>query len=534
MPDTWRQRLGAWIAGRRKPAAGARTYASARPGRSITGYGTSGYSSADAELLTSLVRMRAASRQMVRDSAHAKRARQIVVNNVVGSGVGFEAQVTSTRNTPLLTTNAAIEEQFCEWSCAESAHVGGALHFHDFERACMGQVFEAGEVFVRMHYRRMGRSKVPLALELIESERVPETILPGPAAAGNDVRMGVEIDEFGRAVAYWVRMKHPGDVRFVANQGEKYERVPAEEMLHLRVVSRWPQTRGEPWMHAVLRKVDDLNELSAAELQAVRAASYYFGTITTPGGDFKPPDDETGKPVMDIEPLTVQQLADGEQFQFHAPDRPNANLDACMRHIVREMAAGVDVCYGSLSRDYSQSNYSSSRLSLMDDRDTWRQLQQWWVRTFRKPLHCKWVHQAVLAGALPVRVDEYGAQPEKFEAARFKPRGWGWIDPTKEVNAYKEAIKAGLTTLTDVISETANGRSFEDVLATRQRELQMLEDADVDVDTTVEDPAEMAAAAAGGGQPAAEGDGTEADAADAQDEATPPARARIHPLRATA
>ena len=44
------------------------------------------------------------------------------------------------------------------------------------------------------------------------------------------------------------------------------------------------------------------------------------------------------------------------------------------------LAAGCGPSYESLSRDYSQSNYSSSRLSLLDDRDLWRVLQQWWLR----------------------------------------------------------------------------------------------------------------------------------------------------------
>jgi capsid protein len=73
----------------------------------------------------------------------------------------------------------------------------------------------------------------------------------------------------------------------------------------------------------------------------------------------------------------------------------------------------------------------------------------------------------------------------KFEAVLFKPRGWSWIDPTKEVEAYKEAIKAGLTTLTDVIAQTADGRDIEDVIATRKREIEMLEANGIAVDTDV-------------------------------------------------
>jgi lambda family phage portal protein len=144
------------------------------------------------------------------------------------------------------------------------------------------------------------------------------------------------------------------------------------------------------------------------------------------------------------------------------------------------------VSYESLSRDYSQSNYSSSRLALLDDRDLWRMLQQWWIRNFRLPLHSAWLQQAVLGRAIDaIQPTQYASDASKFEAVLFKPRGWSWIDPTKEVEAYKEAIKAGLTTLTDVIAQTADGRDIEDVVDTRKRELDLLKAADVAVDTDV-------------------------------------------------
>jgi capsid protein len=80
---------------------------------------------------------------------------------------------------------------------------------------------------------------------------------------------------------------------------------------------------------------------------------------------------------------------------------------------------------------------------------------------------------------------QYAVDPSKFEAVLFKPRGWSWVDPTKEVNAYKEAIKAGLTTITDVIAATAGGLDIEDVVKTRKRELKLLKEAGFEVDTTV-------------------------------------------------
>lgn len=486
MLEALRRRLARFIA----PAGrGQRLYAGARQTRTTVGFGSSA-GSADAELQGSLTLLRSRSRQMVRDSAYAARAKLIVVNNIIGSGVGLQAQVMTTRGELAGGVNDGIEAAWREWCQADHCHTGGALHFSDLERAAMGEVFEAGEVLVRMHLRPFGASRVPFALELIEAERLAQDHIElQGVVSGNEVRMGVEVDAYQRPVAYWVRPRHTADIRVRMDTAtDRVERVPAEQIFHLRRVTRWPQTRGEPWMHAVLRKLDAMNEYSQYEVDAARASAAMFATIETPEAQSPLATDteDGGAAVMDMEPLTIQQLAPGEQLKMHAPGRPNVALEAFMRAMLREIAAGTGASYESLSRDYSQSNYSSSRLALLDDRDLYKSLQQWWVRSFRRPLHKAWLQQAVLARAVPqINVEAYGVDMPRYEAVLFKPRGWGWVDPTKEVNAYKEAIKAGMTTLTDVIAATGDGRDIEDVITTRKRELQMLAKAGILTDTEV-------------------------------------------------
>jgi lambda family phage portal protein len=147
-----------------------------------------------------------------------------------------------------------------------------------------------------------------------------------------------------------------------------------------------------------------------------------------------------------------------------------------MRYMLREVAAGSDVSYESLSRDYSQSNYSSSRLALLDDRDCWRALQLWWIRSFREPLHRQWMQAAALSKAIPgITPAGYAMNIEKYEQVRFKPRGWSWVDPTKEVTAYREAVTAGFKTVSQVIAETAGGQDIEDVMTERADELEMMD-----------------------------------------------------------
>lgn len=498
------QRFGAWLAG--QPAGhvpkgrGVRQYAAARNTRTTLGFGGSSNTSADAELSLSLTQLRARSRQMVRDSAYAKRARTIIINNVVGSGVGIQAQVETTRGQMAERINAGIEREWREWASASSAHTGGAMHFHDLERAALGQVFEAGEVLIRKHYVALGNSRVPLALELIEPERLPDHLVdPGTFATQNEVRMGIEVDgRFQRPVAYWIRERHPGDIRVRVGSTDRYERVPAEDVFHLRIVTRWPQTRGEPWLHAVLTELDNTREFVGLELQAARAGASLFATIET--GDENNPiatDEESdGKPVIDMEPLTIQELAPGEKLNLHDPNRPNSALDPFMRYMLRQIAAGIGVSYESLSRDYSQSNYSSSRLALLDDRDLWKQLQQWWVRSFRKPLHDAWLNLAVLSGAVPeINTTQYALDMAKFSAVKFKLRGWQWVDPTKEVTAYKEAIKAGLISTSDVIDQTAGGQDVEDVVRQIARDRDLYTANDILRDTDVPEPTAQPAAA---------------------------------------
>ena len=464
-----------------------RMYESARQSR-LTADWYSSNSSEDFELSTSLRMLRQRSRALVRDNPYGGRVKSIVVNNVVGHGIGMQAAVVSTRNRLNNRVNDEIEALWRQWCQPAECHTGGVLHFSDLERLVMGQIVEAGEIFIRKHY---GQGAVPLRLEIIEPERIAEDY-DAPAAAGITTKMGVETDAYGRPLAYWVRELHPGEIRRNMGATDKLIRVPAEQMIHLRIVNRWPQTRGVPWFHAAAKRLRDMDGYTEAEIVAARMSASYMGFIKSP--EVPTADDETdGHKILEFEGGIIQHLAPGEEFQGFAPNRPNAQLDPFMRFMLREVAAAVGVSYESLSRDYSQSNYSSSRLALLDDRDLWRSLQQWFIRSFREPLHREWLALAVLAGAVQsIPPEQFLTNRGKFEAVQFKPRGWGWIDPTKEVAAYKEAVLAGFTTVSDVIAATGNGADLEDTLNARRRELDMMAELDLTFDTEVPDEPEPA------------------------------------------
>lgn len=468
---------------------GARMYASAMPNR-LHGTALGSFNtSADLQLATSLRNLRGAARELVRDASFAKSAKRVIVNNVIGGGIRIQAAVAQVKDSQKLDsrTNQRIEDAWDEWMVAENCHTGGKLHFHDLERLMIGQCFEAGEIFLRKWRRPFGRQDLPLALEVVEPERIVDGYATPSAIyeAGTQVRMGIEVDQFRRPIAYWVRDLHPGDIRLDLAKTDRTQRVPAEDMFHLHIVERWPQTRGEPWMASALRKLQDMDGYTEAEIIAARAAANYVGVVQTPEGVGSLGEQQPNNTwQMGIQPGSFFALNPGESLNFVSPNRPNGQLEPFMAFMLREFVAGVGVSYESVSRDYSKSNYSSSRLALLDDRDVWRALQLWFVRSFRKPLHREWLNAAVLSGKIPgIDLEAFALQMHRYEKVRFRPRGWTWIDPTKEVAAYKEAVKAGFTTAGKVIAQTGDGDDYEDIVNARAEELDEARELDLVFDT---------------------------------------------------
>jgi len=445
--------------------------------------------SADSEIITSLRTLRARSRQLLRDNEYAKRAVQLIVNNVIGTGIGMQGQVQSAGGKLQGRINDLIEETWGEWTDKDTCDPAGKLFFTDQERLIVGSLVENGEVLVRKIRQPFGRGKIPYATELIEADRLVDQWSVARAENGNVIRMGVEQDKWGRPVAYWLYPTHPGDYQFSAFVESALIRVPASDIIHLFIPERIGQTRGVPWFYATLKRLRNMQGYEEAEIVAARAAASIVGIIQSEDGVTPDTDELSGEtrqaPTLTMEPGTFQQLAPGETFTGFNPSRANAGMDAFMRYMLRAFAIGVGVSYAGVSGDYSQSNYSASRLALLDDRDLWRVLQGWFIRNYRREIHREWLDAAVLCGEL--NFPDFYSNPKKYNKVRFRPRGWSWIDPTKEVLAYKAAVRAGFMTNTDVISQTSEHADAEDVFKERRRELDMMAELGLVFDT---DPAQ--------------------------------------------
>ena len=462
-----------------------RSYAGAIVSR-LTSDWMSTRSSADAEIRNSLSKLRDRSREMVRNNPYAKQAKRTTQVNVVGSGIKLQSQVQQVRGRkPSEAINRLIEEKWHLWTRAQYCDVAGRHSFHMMEWLATGALPESGEALFRIIRRSFGGSRVPLALEMIESDVLDEEYQGPTLAKLNEWRMGVEINEWGRPVRYAFLTRHPGDYWFqnAPQKGDKHVFLPAADVIHLFIPERPQQHRGVPWFHSVMADAHQLQGYEEAAVIRARAGASVMGFVTSPEGELDGDDVEADRRISEFEPGMWKYLEPGQNVSVPNISSPDQQYEMFVKNKVRRFASGFGCSYETLSRDFSETNYSSSRLSLLEDREHWKVIQSYLIENFHNRVFREWLDLAVLAGELPF--EDYDARPERYDTPRWMARGWDWVDPLKEAKAYRQMEQAGYMTKAQIVAKL--GGDFFDNLTEFSREQQAAEELNVELDRDIID-----------------------------------------------
>ena len=446
-----------------------RSYAGARGGRLFGDFIGSNHS-ADSELRYNLEVLRNRSRELVRDNEFARRYMNLLKTNVVGEN-GFHLQVKARNDDGKLDApgNTIIENSWKRWGRYGSPTADGRMSWLDCQRYCIEALARDGEVFVK---KLDGRSYTDnFAIQFLESDLIDEKkneTLPN----GNQIRMGVELDQYHRPVAYWVLTAHPGDRFNYSRQSQKHQRIPADEIIHIFMPTRTHQTRGEPFMAPVLSAMKQMAAYREAEIVAARIGASKMGILTTPSGDDFVGNDEIDDhvPVIDVEPGTFHQLPAGYAMDMFDPNHPNTSFAEFETAILRGIASGLNVSYASLSNDLSSVNYSSIRQGALDERDGYRSLQMFVIQHFIEPVYRQWLSNAMDFGSFPIPISKF----DKFaDNSHFRGRGWNWVDPLKEINAAVVGLQNGILSMQDVAAHY--GRDVEETFNAIGRDKELAE-----------------------------------------------------------
>ncbi len=424
--------------------------------------------------------LRAWSRDLVRNNAYAWGVVDTIVSSVVGCGIKAQSQFETPSGDDIEPINDQRDKVWSEW--AEVCDVNGRFTLDEIQAICQREMVEAGEVLVRLIrtpskvYRGIYRP-VPLALELIEADRLAgdkDNYAARLTPAGdNRIIRGVEVDDLGRPVAYWIYKDHPLQPYAVTRTPE---RVPAHEIMHLYRQDRIGQTRGVTWFAPVVAPVRDLGTYLDNELQASAVASCFTVAIKTdtPLGNLIEPDgigntDSAGNSFTHVEPGMVMNLRPGEDVVGLNPGRPNSAAEPWIGLILRQIAVGTGLSYETVARDYSQTTYSASRTSQLEDRRRFRCWQKYLIRHLLQPIWDAFLDAAALSSipSFPTS-SELLSDRRTFAPVEWMTPEWEWVDPATEQAAAKDAIESFMS---DYQAELgARGRSWRAVMYQRAKE----------------------------------------------------------------
>lgn len=450
-------------------APAQRSYAGAGSGLLTSSWITSS-TSADQEIRNSLTKLRNRSRDLHRNNDYVKRFNRLVVQNVIGpQGISLQVKSVSANGKLDTAANALIESSFKAWGKKGVCDVTGRYSWRDLQRLVVSTCERDGEVLVRK-VNGWKKNRFRFALQVLECDRLDETLNVDQLGRPH-IRMGVELDEWGAPVAYHLFKQHPGDGHHYFMPGTTHDRIPADELLHLYLPDERPhQTRGVPWLHSAILRLQMLDGYEEAEVVAARTAAAKMGFFeqtddTEYKGDAIGSD---GNPITDAQAGHFEVLAKGLQFKGWDPTHPSANFGPFVKAILRGIASGLGVSYNSLANDLEGVNYSSLRAGALEERDSWMTIQDWLTDALCEPVYQAWLDMALLSGAVNLPVDRY----DKYNAAHWQPRRWAWVDPLKDLTAKKLAIDNHLTSHSRVVSEA--GGDFEDLVTTIEKDQQML------------------------------------------------------------
>ena len=145
-------------------------------------------------------------------------------------------------------------------------------------------------------------------------------------------------------------------------------------------------TRGVTWFASALMRLHMLQGYEEAEVVRARASSALMGFIQSPDGELMGDELYGSERVSNFEPGVFKYLAPGESVTVPDLNAPDGQLEPFTRSMLRAVAAGIGVSFESVSKNFSESNYSSSRLSLLEERDTYRVLQRYMIENFHQPV----------------------------------------------------------------------------------------------------------------------------------------------------
>jgi lambda family phage portal protein len=417
--------------------------------------------SANAEIRNAHSKIKDAARYLGRNNAYAIMGINSVVGNTVGTGIVPDFKSASVQQ------KKRAQKAWKEWGETPLCDANNMHNFYGLQAQVLRNVVESGEILGKIQSDDNGQRIKLLECDFLDT-RVDRTGFPGQGGKPGAYE-GIEVDADDNPTAYHIYKWHPYD-----NKGlPESVRIDAKDIMHVYRQERPGQLRGISWLAPVLRTLNNFDDYQMSRLIQQKGAASFMGFLTPPDSESAVPDTkEQFQNDFYLEAGTVKRLRPGEKVEFPNVPSVEGYADYC-RVTLRTVAAGLGITYEALANDFSQVNYSSGRLGYLQMR---KNIEMWrWQMLI--PQFCDKGIDVFLKWA----AIKYGVDPEQIEV-KWVPPAWSMIDPNKEYEATKSAVRNGFLSWSQAVQELGNDpdQTLEEIQELNQKldEMEIVLDSD--------------------------------------------------------
>lgn len=408
-----------------------------------------------------------------------------ITSNAVGTGLLPKASIPAARLGIAPEQARAVGEDM-EWAFdrwMREADVRGQNHFFDLQALGLRSILCKGELLhlavMLPEKERVGQQRrFSLAIQAVTPERLQT---PADMTTDPDVRDGIRYTAYGRPEGYYIACPPPsvldswlrgGDLLAADFRYVRARLAHRRQVFHLYRMEADEQERGCSTFAKSIALFRNLSDTINFELFAQVMAAQFPIFIATEGGELPgyvqeqhglAEKEEAGPTYFQsIEEGQVWYGKENEKPYVLESKRPSSNFAAFVRIVQRAMAAAQGIPYESLTKDFSETNYSSMRAALNEAWKVYSYYRQWLARAYCQPIYEMVMEEAWLRGelTLPAGAPDFYEARDLWCNADWIGPARGFIDPVKEISATILALENRLMTYSEAWAQ--HGGDFEE------------------------------------------------------------------------
>jgi lambda family phage portal protein len=395
--------------------------------------------------------LRGIAHDLVRNNPFAARGIASIAGNIVGAGITFQVYRDGAIDKRL---NTIARRHFDKPNC-DSA---GRHDLYGLQLQAARAVVESGGAVLRRRWRRASDGlPLPFQIQVLEPDYIdPSKTGPlgtTPGTLGGYSIYGIQFSPLGKREGYWLYNSHPGGLA-VGRLGSTF--VQARDVAHIFRADRPEQEHGATWLAPVILRMRDFADFEDAELTRQKLGSAFVGVVTggddpegrIPGIATEGEDDGTDgnfedrEPLDYIEPGTFQYARGSEEVTFSTPPKADGYADYS-KVSLRALSVGLGLPYEELTGDLSGVSFISGRLGRL----TFKRDVAIWQWLMFIPQFCGAIEQWFIDALEMTGEDTAGVE------LRWTPAPTEMLDPSNEVPAKRDAIRAGLSSISQEARE---------------------------------------------------------------------------------